>query len=145
MLTAHAGGDEQVTHARAEANRLRADLEEWRRLAEAGEVTPISFARTEKGLLAQIAEHEQRAADAGVPPVLRGRIGPAAVAAWAELDDELALKREIIRTVADIKLLPAAYKGERRPFGRHRLDWRWRFGPGTGKPAGDLEPAARAA
>ena len=38
------------------------------------------------------------------------------------------MKREIIRTVADIKLLRAG-KGSRKPFGRHRLDWRWKFGP----------------
>jgi len=127
ILTAQTATDAEVTHARAEAARLRADLEDWRKLAEAGEVTPISFARAEKGLLAQIAEHEARAAEAGIPPVLRGRIGAEAVAAWAELGDEVAVKRDIIRTVADIRLLPAG-KGNRRPFGRHRLDWRWKFG-----------------
>jgi site-specific DNA recombinase len=142
MLSAHAGGDEQVAHARAEAQRLRAELEEWRRLAEAGDVQPVSFARVEKGLTAQIAEHERRAADAGVPPVLRGRIGEQAIGAWAELGDEVAVKREIIRTVAEIKLRPAG-KGSRRPFGRHRLDWQWNFGP-TDDPAADAatEPAA---
>ena len=51
-----------------------------------------------------------------------------AVAAWAELGDEVAVKRDIIRTVADIRLKPAG-KGSRRPFGRHRLEWRWKFGP----------------
>lgn len=61
--------------------------------------------------------------------MLRGRIGEQAVAAWAALGDEVAVKREIIRVVADIKLKPAAHKGDRRPFGRHRLDWRWKFGP----------------
>ena len=43
-------------------------------------MTAISFARAEKGLFAQIAEHEARAAEAGIPPVLRGRIGAEAVA-----------------------------------------------------------------
>jgi site-specific DNA recombinase len=128
LLTAQTATDADVAHARAEAQRLRADLEDWRKLAEAGDVTPISFARAEKGLLAQIAEHDARAAEAGIPPVLRGRIGEQAVAAWAELGDEVAVKREIIRTVADIRLKPAG-KGNRRPFGRHRLEWRWKFGP----------------
>jgi hypothetical protein len=127
VLTAQCATDAEVAHARAEAARLRGDLEDWRKLAEAGEVTPISFARAEKGLLAQIAEHESRAAEAGIPPVLRGRIGKEAVAAWAELGDEVAVKRDIIRLVADIRLLPAG-KGNRRPFGRHRLVWRWKFG-----------------
>jgi site-specific DNA recombinase len=128
LLTAQTATDEQVAHARAEADRLRTDLEEWRRLAETGEVTPISFARAEKGLLAEIAGHEARAAEAGIPPVLRGRIGTQAVQAWAELGDEVAVKRDIIRTVADIQLKPAG-KGNRSPFGRHRLDWHWKFGP----------------
>jgi site-specific DNA recombinase len=128
ILTAQTATDADVAHARAVADRLRGDLEDWRKLAEAGEVTPISFARAEKGLLAQIAEHDARAAEAGIPPVLRGRIGAEAVAAWAELGDEVAVKRDIIRTVADIRLKPAG-KGNRRPFGRHRLEWRWKFGP----------------
>jgi site-specific DNA recombinase len=127
VLTAQCATDAEVAHARAEAARLRGDLEEWRKLAEAGEVTPVSFARAEKGLLAQIAEHESRAAEAGIPPVLRGRIGEQAVAAWAELGDEVAVKRDIIRLVADIRLRPAG-KGNRRPFGRHRLNWRWKYG-----------------
>jgi DNA invertase Pin-like site-specific DNA recombinase len=126
-------GDAESAHARAEAQRLRTELEEWRKLGEAGEVTAISFARAEKGLLAQITEHETRAAEAGIPPVLRGRIGPEAVAAWAALGDEVAVKREIIRTVAEIKLLRAG-KGSRVPFGRHRLEWTWKFG----KPDDDV-------
>ncbi|MEN3610312.1 recombinase family protein [Plantactinospora sp. ZYX-F-223] len=128
MLSALSGGDEQVAHARAEAARLRAELEEWRRLAESGEVTAISFARTEKGLTAKIAEHEEQAKEAGIPPVLRGMLGEHATRKWAELGDEVAVKREIIRTVAEIRLLPAG-KGSRQPFGAHRLEWKWRFGP----------------
>jgi site-specific DNA recombinase len=127
ILAAHTATDAEVAHARAEADRLRGELEDWRRLAETGDVTAISFARAEKGLLDQIAQHEQRASEAGIPPVLRGRIGKEAVAAWAELGDEVAVKRDIIRLVANIKLLPAG-KGSRKPFGRHRLDWSWKFG-----------------
>lgn len=104
-------GDEQVAHARAEAQRLRAELEDYKKLAEAGDVKAIDFVRITRGLEGQIAEHEARAAEAGIPLVLRGQIGPHAVAAWAELGDEVAVKREIIRTVADIKLLRAAHKG----------------------------------
>ena len=122
-------GDEQVAHARAEAERLRTELEDYKKAAEAGDVKAIDFVRISKGLEAQIAEHEAREAEAGIPPVLRGRIGPEAVSAWAELGDEVGVKREIIRTVAGIKLLPARYKGDRSPFGAHRLDWTWKFGP----------------
>jgi GNAT superfamily N-acetyltransferase len=91
-LTADANSDEQVAHARAEAQRLRAELEEWRKRAERGEVTAISFARSERGLLAQIEAHEAAAKEAGIPPVLRGRIGEDAVSAWAALGDEVAVK-----------------------------------------------------
>jgi DNA invertase Pin-like site-specific DNA recombinase len=127
MLSALSGGDEQAAHARAEAARLRAELEEWRKLGEEGEVSAIAYARAEKGLTAQIAEHEARAKEAGIPPVLRGMLGEHAARKWAELGDEVAVKREIIRTVADIKLLRAG-KGNRQPFGAHRLEWKWRFG-----------------
>ncbi|MEU8263843.1 hypothetical protein AB0C02_24845 [Micromonospora sp. NPDC048999] len=48
---------------------------------------------------------------------------------WQELGDDVPVKREIIRLIADIKLLRAGFKGERRTFGRHRLDWKWNFGP----------------
>lgn len=128
MLSALSGGDEQAAHARAEAARLRAELEDWRKLGEEGEVSAIAYARAEKGLTAQIAEHEARAQEAGIPPVLRGMVGEHAARKWAELGDEVAVKREIIRTVADIKLLRAG-KGTRQPFGAHRLEWTWRFGP----------------
>ena len=49
--------------------------------------------------------------------------------AWQDLGNDIPVKREIIRLVADIKLLRAGFKGERRTFGRHRLACRWKFGP----------------
>ena len=128
MLNALSGGDEQAATARAEAARLRTDLEEYKRLAEAGEIKPVEYLRFSRGLEAQIAEQEAIAAEAGIPPVLRGIVGPLAVAQWAAIGDEVARKREIIRTVADIRLLPAG-KGNRKPFGAHRLEWRWVLGP----------------
>ena len=127
-------GDAEVAHARAEAQRLRAELEDWRKLAEQGEVSAISFARVEQGLTAQIAGHEARAAEAGIPPVLRGRIGPEAVQAWADLGDEVAVKREIIREVLSIELLRT--QGDNRKFGPHRLRLGWAYG--------ETEPAAMA-
>lgn len=137
MLSALSGGDEQAATARAEAARLRAELEDWRKLAERGEVTAMSFVRAEKGLMRQIAEQEALAAEADIPPVLRGMVGPHAMTRrWAELGDEVARKREIIRVVADIKLLRAG-KGTRQAFGAHRLQWRWLLGPDTEDTATD--------
>jgi len=60
VLSAQTATDADMSHACAEAARLRTDLEGWRKLAGAGDVTPISFARAEKGLLSQIAEHDAR-------------------------------------------------------------------------------------
>lgn len=121
--------DADVSEARAEAQRLRVSLEEWRAQAEAGEVSPVSFARVEKARLAGIAAAEQRAAAAGIPPVLRGRLGSEALDAWAELGDNVAVKRDIIRAVAQIKLFPAG-KGHTgwSLTDSDRLTWRWKFG-----------------
>lgn len=140
MLSALSGGDEQAASARAEAARLRAELEDWRKLAEVGEVSAIAYARAEKGLTRQITEQEALAAEAGIPPVLRGIVGKDAVQRWAELGDEVARKREIIRTVAEIKLLRAG-KGSRQAFGAHRLTWRWLLGPDAERS--DPETGAR--
>jgi hypothetical protein len=128
MLNALSGGDEQAARARAEAARLRTELETYKRLAEVGDISAVDYVRFSRGLETQIAEQEATAADAGIPPVLRGMVGEHAMARWAEIGDEVARKREIIRTVADIRLLRAG-KGSRQTFGAHRLDWRWVLGP----------------
>jgi hypothetical protein len=140
MLSALSGGDEQAATARAQAARLRAELEEWRKLGEEGEVSAIAYSRAEKGLTRQIAEQEALAVEAGIPPVLRGMVGEHAVARWAELGDEVARKREIIRAVADIRLLPAG-KGNRQTFGAHRLEWRWLLGPQADDPEASTDAA----
>ncbi|WP_432824729.1 recombinase family protein [Dactylosporangium sp. CA-092794] len=118
--------DETVSRARAEAERLKAELEEFKQLASIGEVKAVDYARISRGLEAQIAEQEKISAEAAIPPVLRGRIGPEAVAAWAALDGQVAVKRDIIRTVAQIKLLPPV-DGD-TTFGPRRVEWKWRFG-----------------
>jgi site-specific DNA recombinase len=128
FLMASANNDAKVVVARAECERLRAELEEWRRLAEQGEVAAISFARTEKGLLAKIAEEEAKTVENSLPPILRGRIGAAAAEGWVNAD--LPIKREITRAVADIRISPAG-KGRRNVPIRQRIanNWRWLIGP----------------
>jgi len=117
--------DQGVAEARAEAERLRNELEQWRTLGEAGEVTAVSFARAEAGLLKKITEAEQQAKEAGIPPVLRGMIGPHAEQHWLALGDDVARKREIIKEVLELKLLPVG-KGT-RTFGPHRVWRRWKL------------------
>lgn len=115
--------DQSVTNSRAEAERLRTELEQWRQLAEQGDVTAVSFARAEAGLVKRIAQVEAEAQDAGIPPVLRGLIGPHAAAEWAAMGEDVARKREVIKEVLEIRLLPVG-KGT-RSFGAHRLQLRW--------------------
>ncbi|HEY3004206.1 MAG TPA: recombinase family protein, partial [Kribbellaceae bacterium] len=124
-----------AAQARAEANQLRVDLEDWRRQAEAGDVTAATFARVEKDRLTRIGEAEQRAQSATVPSVLVGNIGPAAAARWAKLD--LPVKRQIITAVADIRLAPVG-QGFRVPVA-DRVVWRTRLGPVAEPSADELQ------
>src|SRR5581483_11665058 len=75
LLSAQTGGDGEVARARAGASRLRSELEEYKKRAETGDIKAHEYARVARGLEARIAECEERATDAGIPPVLRGRIG----------------------------------------------------------------------
>jgi site-specific DNA recombinase len=126
------GEDSDVARqARAEAAQLRIDLGEWRQLAEAGEVSPTGYAHAEKGLLRRIADAEQRALAATVPAVLAGNIGPQAEAGWARLD--VAVKRQIIRAVADIRLRRVGVGQWRSADMEDRLEWEWLIGPDAGQ------------
>lgn len=113
LVAATASDDQQAATARAEVNRLGAELEDWRREAEAGNVTVVSFARAETGLLDRIAA-EQVANQAAVPPVLRDLLGPDAARRWDRAD--LAVKRDAIRAIAPTIRLHPAGKGARRPL-----------------------------
>ena len=121
--------DEEITRARADAQKQRAELEHWRMLAERREVDAVMYSRMSKTLLAGIEAAEARAADAGTPPVLRGRIGSQAISAWTQLHDNVAVKREIIKTVAEIKVFPAGKGNSGSSLtDPKRLSWRWKFG-----------------
>ena len=136
--------------ARTDADQARVELEEWRSLAERGEISAPSFARAEKGLLKRIDEAERLAQAATLPPVLVGNVGPQAKAGWAQLD--LAVKRQIITAVADIRLRPLGpgryragvgsgrgRKGARVPV-RDRVEWRWLLGPGSENGGAPTDP-----
>jgi hypothetical protein len=66
-----------------------------------------------------------------LPPVLRGRLGSRAAAHWDAL--ELPVKREIIRTVADIRVEPIG-AGQIVPVA-DRVRWRWLLVDPDGNPA----------
>ena len=90
-----------------------------------GEVTQVLFARAKAGLLKKIAEAEAQANEAGIPPVLRRMIGPHAEQHWLALGEDVARKREVIKEVLELKLLPVG-KGA-CTFGPHRVSRRWRL------------------
>jgi site-specific DNA recombinase len=81
----------------------------------------------ERRLQEAIAEAEQRVQDATLPQVLRGNIGPQAKAGWYALD--LEAKRQVIRTVADIRVQPVGRRGNKQVPMRDRVAWRWLIGP----------------
>jgi hypothetical protein len=76
-------------------------------------------------LLKKIAAAEAEVKEAGIPPVLRGMIGPHAAEHWLAIGDDVARKREIIKEVLELKLLPVG-KGA-RTFGPHRVWRRWKL------------------
>jgi site-specific DNA recombinase len=129
--------DKDTTAARAEAQRLRTQMEQYKQLAEIGDIDPQEYARFAKGLKAGIAAAEARAKETSIPPVLRGRIGKHAKREWARLADNLPVKREIIREILSIELLKA--DSNARTFNPNRLKLRWTYGDDT-----DPAPAAAA-
>jgi site-specific DNA recombinase len=126
-----AGDSATAQLARADADRARAELEEWRQLAERGEVTPVTFARVEKAALERIAEAERRIQEAAMPTVLAGNLGPQAQAGWDALD--VTVRRQIVTAVASIQV----HRIGRNAGGRdgpvhpvYRVGWTWKLGPG---------------
>ena len=133
----------EAARARADADQQRAALAEWRRSAEAGEVTPATMARAEKGCLARIAQAEKRIHAATRHPILTGNVGPQAAAGWQLLDFQV--KRQIIQMVADIRVRPVGrghpgktrtnkgqFTSDRAVMTRERVEWRWLIGPDVG-------------
>jgi site-specific DNA recombinase len=87
------GSDEKIIQARAEAARLRAELDEW----AAADITPRAYAIREAKLLPLIEAAEQRATELSVPLPLRDLASPGAdiQARWDAM--VIAAKREVIR------------------------------------------------
>jgi site-specific DNA recombinase len=119
------GNDSDVARqARIDADRAKVDLEEWRRHAEKGEVSVVSFSRVEKGLLERINEAERLAQAASLPPVFVGNVGPQAQAGWDALD--MLARRQIVRTIAEVRLKRVG-RGGRVPTAA-RVEWIWKLG-----------------
>jgi DNA invertase Pin-like site-specific DNA recombinase len=115
--------DRDSAAARAEAQRLRAELEDYRKLAEAGQIKATDYVRFERGLTERITAAEEQAHRASMPPVLRGRLGARAAREWAALADNIAVKRDIIREVLRIDVHPALSAAHVFNPDRVRLAW----------------------
>lgn len=128
-LVNRAGGTETAEIA-GEIARLNNEVETWRRLGETGEGDAVTVARSIKGLTDKVAGLERRKEASALPPVLRGRIGPGLADAWDGYD--LAVRREIIRVTADVRIKSVG-KGHRNvPLDEGRIAWRWLLGPDAG-------------
>jgi site-specific DNA recombinase len=97
------GSDERVVRARAEAARLRAELDEW----AAADISAHAFAIREGKLLPLIEAAEKRAEELTVPLALRDLLTPGAdiAARWAAMT--VAARRDVIRLLfPKLRLLP---------------------------------------
>lgn len=129
-----ASAEREAAMASQQAHRLRAELEDHRRLVERGDLSPVEYVEMRRGLVPQIEYAEARAEKLSLPAVVSGRIGRHAVGAWAGLDGDIAAKRDIIRSIASIRLLRA--KPGRGSLGPHRVDITWLVGDAGSAAAG---------
>lgn len=119
--------------ARRELQERRADLEALRAAAEARTITMESFLRLEPVRVAEVRAAERRVTPVEVPPLLAELAGPDAAQRWGTL--ELEQRREVVRLLADVKIMkrPDGQKG-RVGFDPDliRIDWRTGPAPRTG-------------
>ncbi|MBA3742488.1 recombinase family protein [Sporichthya sp.] len=111
--------------AQGEVEALEAQLEEFRDLAGQGELTAISLARVEAGLLPRLAAAQARAAAAAVPAALIGLLdleGGAAEVLLRFQEMPLPARREAIRAVMTVKVNRAANRGDNRGVDTSRIE-----------------------
>lgn len=113
---------EEAQEAMTEAAEKRARLDEFYDAAANGEVTAAAVARIEARLLPEIEAAERRAASVRVAPVLRDVVRPDIADVWPTL--AIGQRREVIRTLMDITLLPHQPGSRNDPSLRVVIDWR---------------------
>jgi hypothetical protein len=119
-LTADSGAE--AISARTEAAELQARLDEHADLSAAGKITPLSFARIEQKLLAEIADVERRVKLLSVPPVFRDVAGSEYEQVKAKIEAlTVPGRKELCRALfAQVSVNP-------RPKFRHLKSHRGRF------------------
>lgn len=118
------GDDHAVRVAEQEAAELGAELQQWRELAKARKVSAASFVEIEAGLLPKLAAAESKARSLAGPPPLPELEGVDVGAQWAELSPHI--RREVVRLLMTISVLPARARGARFTPERVRIDWKGR-------------------
>jgi DNA invertase Pin-like site-specific DNA recombinase len=106
------GNDKEIVRARAEAARLRAELDEW----AASDISARAYAIREEKLLPLIESAERRAEQLVIPAALRELASPYAdtdaISPHADVSDRwddmhIAARRDVIRLLfPDLRLLP---------------------------------------
>ena len=98
-----AGNDERVIHARAEAARLRAELDEW----ATADISARAYAIREAKLQPLIDAADARANELSIPPALRELLTPGADidVRWDKMC--VAARRDVIRVLCPgLRLIP---------------------------------------
>lgn len=123
LLAADDGGDEELLAALAEADELRARLQAFVDQAADGHLTAKALSSIEAKLLPQINAAEQRAASVKLPAALQDAIRADIRAVWPTLS--ISRRREIVRALMEITVMPAAKPGH-RPFDPSRVRIVWK-------------------
>lgn len=121
LREAGSADDREALAAEAEVARLDATLTEWRLSAARGQTTPDSLAVIEADLSQQIKAARKRLERASIPPALREVLEPGQDVAlrWERLT--LPAKRDVIRRLADVVVLPTRVQGSKK-FDPTRFD-----------------------
>lgn len=109
-----AAGDPQASGAAEEVARLRAKLDEARRMVAEDRLSLASLADLESRTLPRLDALQRAATPRHVPTVVTETAGPDAAARWARL--ETGQRRAIIAALADVRLMPAARRVPGAPF-----------------------------
>ena len=121
----HAGDDDDqaAVRARGDADRLAAELDDWRASAIDGRgTTPATLAVVEAGLTARIVEARRRAERASTPPAVRAIVGNGQDVAGRFAAAPLGARRDVVRTLL---VMTARARGRGHDI-TERVDIQWR-------------------
>jgi Trp operon repressor len=111
--------------AREDRKKAERQIEEYRKLAERGDIDAVDFARAKKGAQARIADALRREKESAMPAVVGRFLGEQARAGWAAADN--TIRRQLVQAVAEIRVhrvgRDAGAAGPVDPV--YRVGWRW--------------------